>query len=74
MKVSVLLRAGHKVSEVANLVAVSRITVYAIKKCMDYGEGVNSRTGSGRKTVVDSNRASGGLNKSLIITATQLEL
>ena len=39
MKVSALLRAEHKVSEVANLVGVSRIIIiYAIKKCMDDGE------------------------------------
>ena len=35
MKVSALLRAGHKVCEVANLVRVSRTTVDAIKKRMD---------------------------------------
>ena len=50
VKVSALLRAGHKVSEVANL---ARTTVYAIKKLMGVGEGVNRRAGSGRKTVVD---------------------
>ena len=53
VEVSALLRAGHKVSEVANLVRVSRTTVYAIKKRMDDGEGVNRRAGSGRKSVVD---------------------
>ena len=53
VKVSALLRAWHKVSEVANLVGVSRTTVYSIKKRMDDGEGVNRRAGSGRKTVVD---------------------
>ena len=53
LKVSALLRAGHKVSEVANLVGVSRTTVCAIKKRIDNGEGVNRRAGSGRKTVVD---------------------
>ena len=42
VKVSVLLRVRHKVSEVANLVGVSRTTVYAMKKSMDDGEGVNS--------------------------------
>ena len=73
-KVSALLHAGHKVSEVANLVGVSRITVYAIKKCMNYGKSVNRRTSSGRKTVVDYNRASGGLNKNRIITAKPHEL
>ena len=41
-KVSALL-AGHKVSDVANLVGVSRTTVYAIKKRIDDGEGVNRR-------------------------------
>ena len=49
VKVSALFRAGHKVSEVANLVGVSRTTVYAIKKHMDDGEGVNRRAGSGWK-------------------------
>ena len=34
------------------IVGVSRTTVYAIKKRMDDGEGVNRRAGSGRKTVV----------------------
>ena len=53
VKVSALLRAGHKVSEVANLVGVSRTTVYSIEKRMDDGEGVNRRASSGRKTVVD---------------------
>lgn len=53
LKVSALLQAGHKVSHVANLVGVSRTTVYAIKKRMDDGEGVNRRAGSGRKSVVD---------------------
>ena len=41
VKVSALLRAGHKVGEVANLVGVSRTTVYVIKKHVDGGEGVN---------------------------------
>lgn len=53
VEVSALLRAGNKVSEVANLVSVSRTTVYSIKKRMDDGEGVNRRAGSGRKSVVD---------------------
>ena len=53
VKVSALLRAGHKVSEVAKLVGVSRTTVYATKKRMDDGVGVNRCAGSGRKTVVD---------------------
>ena len=74
MKVSALLHAGHKVCEVANLVGVSRITVYAIKKRIDYGEDINRRTGSGQKTVVDRNRASSGLNQGRIITAKQPEL
>ena len=47
------LLAGHEVSEVANLVVVSRTTICAIKKRMDNGEGVNRHAGSGRKTVVD---------------------
>ena len=46
------VRAGHKLSEVANLVGVFRATVYAIKKPMDDTEGVNRRTDSGQKTVV----------------------
>ena len=41
MKMSALLRVGHKVSEVANLVGVFRTNVYTIKKRMDDGEGVN---------------------------------
>ena len=41
MKVSVLLCAGHKGSEDANLVGVSRTTVSAIKKHTDDGEGVD---------------------------------
>ena len=49
VKVSALLRAGHKVSEAANLVGVSRTIVYSIKKRMGDGEGVNRRAGSGRK-------------------------
>ena len=53
VKVSALLRAGHKVSEVANLVGVTRTTVYAINKRMGDGESVSSRVGSGRKTGVD---------------------
>ena len=53
MKVSALLRAGHKVSEVANIVGVSVTAVYVIMKRMKDGEGVNRRAGSGRKTVVD---------------------
>ena len=40
-KASALLHAEHKVSEVANLVGVSRTTVYASKKRMDDGEGIN---------------------------------
>ena len=40
-------------SEVANLAGVSRTTVYAIKKRMDGGKGVNRRAGSGRKMVED---------------------
>ena len=52
MKVSALLRAGHKVSEVANLVGVSPTTVYAFKKRMDDGEGINKLAGSGGRTVV----------------------
>ena len=55
MNVSTLLRAGHKMSEVANLVGVSRTTIYAIKKRMDDGKGVNIRAGRGRKTVVGGN-------------------
>ena len=61
MKVSALLRAGHKVSKVANLVGVSPTTVYAIKKRKDDGKGVNRRAAS-------------GLNRNRIITAKQPEL
>ena len=42
----------HKVIEVANIIVVSYTTVYAIKKGMEDGEGVNRCAGSGRKTVV----------------------
>ena len=54
MKVSVLV-SFCKVSEVANIVEGSRTTVYAFKKRMNDGEGVNRRAGSGRKTAVDRN-------------------
>ena len=47
VKVSALLHAGHKMSEVANLVGVSLTSVYATKKCMDNGVGVNRHAGSG---------------------------
>ena len=47
MKVSALLRAVHKVSEVVNLVRVSLTTVDSIKKRMDDGECDNRRAGSG---------------------------
>ena len=40
-------------SDVANLVEVSRIIAYAIKKRMGNGEDDNRRASSGRKTVVD---------------------
>ena len=53
VKVAALLRAGHKVSEVAKLVGVSRTTVYSIKKRMGDGEGVIRQAGSSRKTIVD---------------------
>ena len=36
IKVSALLRAGHKASEVANLVGVTRTTVYAINPIKRY--------------------------------------
>ena len=52
VKASALRRAWHKVSEIANLVGVSRTTTYAIKKRMNDGESVNRRAGSSRKTVV----------------------
>ena len=41
------------VGDVANLVRVSRTTVYAIKKRMDVCEGVNRRASRDRKTVVN---------------------
>ena len=47
MKVSAVLRARHKVSEVANLIGVSRTAVYAIKKHKDDVEGANRRADSG---------------------------
>ena len=46
VKVSALLRVGHKENEGANLFA-------ATKKRVDNGESGNRRAGSGRKTVVD---------------------
>ena len=49
VKVLALLRAGHSVGEVASLVVMSCTTVFAIKKRMENGEGVNRRTGSSRK-------------------------
>ena len=42
-----LLCARHKVSDVANLVEVFRTNIFAIKKRMDDGEGVNRRAGTG---------------------------
>ena len=53
VKVFALLREEQKLSKVADLVGVSLTTVYSIKKLMDDGEGVNRRTSSGRKSVVD---------------------
>ena len=55
VKPSALLRAGHKLSGVANLVVVSLTTVYAIKNRMDDDEEANRRAGSGRKTAMDRN-------------------
>ena len=40
-EVSAVLHAGHKKSEVENLVGVSRTTVYAINKRIEDGESVN---------------------------------
>ena len=51
LKVSALLHARHKESEVTNFVGVSRTAVYAIKKRMDDGKDVNRHTGSGRAVV-----------------------
>ena len=56
-------------SDCSHYTGVSRKTVYAIRKRMDYGESVNRGTGNGRKTVVDRNRTSFGLNKRRILTA-----
>ena len=53
VKVSALLRAGHKESKIAIFVGVSSTTVYAIKKRMDDDDRVDRRAGSGRKTVMD---------------------
>ena len=53
MKVPALLRAGHKVSEAANLVGVCRTAVYSINKLIDDGESVDRRAGSGRKAAED---------------------
>ena len=54
-KVSALLRARRKVSEVANLFEVSRTTVCVTKKSIDDGKGVNRHAGSSRKAVMDRN-------------------
>ena len=43
VKFSALFSAGHRVSEVANLVGVSCTIGYPIKKLMDNGAGVNRR-------------------------------
>ena len=63
-------------SEVAYFVGVSRTTVYAIKKLMNDGEGVNRRTGSDRKTVLDRDTlcgavrgtASNGISQALTVS------
>ena len=52
VKIFALLRAGHKVSKIANLVWVSSTTVYVIKMRVDDGKGFNRCAGSGWKTVV----------------------
>ena len=65
---SALPHAGQKAREVANLVKVSRTTVYAIKKCLDNGEGVNRRAGSGRKTVVDRDSLPGFHSRDCLLT------
>ena len=72
VKVSALLRKGHKVSEIANLVEMSRTTVYAIKKCMDDGEGVNSRSGSGRMTVVDHDSLRDAIRRNALLAGLQI--
>ena len=56
VKVSAILRAGHKVSEVAHLVGYLTQPSTQSEKRMDDGEGVNRPAGSGRKTVVDCDR------------------
>ena len=53
LKVSALLRVERKVTKITNLAEVSGTTVYAIKKHMGDGEGVNRHADSGRKSVVD---------------------
>ena len=53
MIVSALLEAGHKMSQVANFVGISRTTVFAIKKRMNNNEGVNRCASSDWKSVVD---------------------
>ena len=65
VRISALLRAVHKVSEAANLAGVSRITVYAIKKCMDGGEGANRRVGSSGTTVTIYNSLSTTVTKQI---------
>ena len=52
VKVAALLHVWRKVSDIANLVGMSRTIVYAIKKRKDDGESINRRTGSDPKTVV----------------------
>ena len=53
MKVSAVLRVGHKVSEVANLSWCLAQSSMRLKKLMDKCEGVDKSAGSGWKTVVD---------------------
>jgi transposase len=48
-RVAVLLRAGHPIPKIAELVGVSQVTVYAIRKRLEAREPISRRPGSGGK-------------------------
>ena len=56
----------------ALIVGVSRKTVYAIKKRMDDGKGVNRRAGSGQKTVVDRDSLLDAIRETASLTGCPL--
>ena len=53
MKVSAFLRAGHIVSEVANLIGAASPNRLCEQEARIRCQSVNRRAGSGRKAVVD---------------------